>query len=238
MKTFKVLSALLCYPSDELVAATGEFAVILDQEKLLPKRERRAIDVLIAELASGDLYDLQERYGLLFDRTRSLALHLFEHVHGESRDRGQAMVDLRALYEKAGLVVVANELPDYLPLFLEFLATQPFAEAQELLAQPAHILSAIAERLRKRSSSYRAVFEALVAISAASPPKEQVDALLDGPDPEPTDLVALDAAWEEEEVRFGPGSQDGPCGKESLIAKLRHARRNVQTPATGQGAVQ
>jgi nitrate reductase delta subunit len=237
MKTFKVLSALLSYPSDELIAASGSFAATLDAENLMPKRERRALDALITELASGDLYDLQERYGLLFDRTRSLALHLFEHVHGESRDRGQAMVDLKALYEKAGLVVVANELPDYLPLFLEFLATQPFKEAQDLVAQPAHILSALAERLRKRSSSYRAVFEALVAIAAAAPPKALVEALLEGPDPEPTDLVALDAAWEEEEVRFGPGSQEGPCGKESLIAKLRHARRDVQAPANRQGAM-
>lgn len=238
MKSFKVLSALLSYPTEELLDATGDLAAILDEENLLPRRERQALDVLIAELMAGDLYDLQERYGLLFDRTRSLALHLFEHVHGESRDRGQAMVDLRALYEKAGLIVVANELPDYLPLFLEFLATQPFDEAQELLAQPVHILSALGERLRKRSSSYRAVFDALIAISAASPPKAQVEALLEGPDPEPTDLAALDAAWEEEEVRFGPGSQQGPCGKESLIAKLRHARRNVQTTAPSQGAVQ
>lgn len=232
MKTFKVLSALLTYPSEEMIAAAPGFAAILDAENLVPKRQRRALDTLIGELAAGDLYDLQERYGLLFDRTRSLALHLFEHVHGESRDRGQAMVDLRALYEKAGLVVVANELPDYLPLFLEFLSTQPFAEARDLLAQPAHILSAIGERLGRRSSSYRAVFDALVALSAVKPAKGQVEALLEEPDPEPTDLAALDAAWEEEEVKFGPGAQgEGACGKESLIARLRHARRAVQPPA-------
>lgn len=232
MKTFKVLSALLTYPSRELIEAAPGFAAILDAESLVPKGQRRALDKLIGEIEAGDLYDLQERYGLLFDRTRSLALHLFEHVHGESRDRGQAMVDLRALYEKAGLVVVANELPDYLPLFLEFLSTQPFAEAQELLSQPAHIISAIAERLGRRSSSYRAVFDALVALCAAKPAKGQVDALLGEPDPEPTDLAALDAAWEEEEVKFGPGTQgEGACGKESLIARLRHARRAVQPPA-------
>ena len=71
---------------------------------------------------TGDLYDLQERYVLLFDRTRSLSLHLFEHVHGESRDRGQAMVDLKALYERHGLHMSSSELPDHLPLFLEFLS--------------------------------------------------------------------------------------------------------------------
>jgi nitrate reductase delta subunit len=232
MKTFRVLSALLTYPSAELIAAASGFSAILDTEGLVPKSQRRALDRLIGEIATGELYDLQERYGLLFDRTRSLALHLFEHVHGESRDRGQAMVDLRALYEKAGLVVVANELPDYVPLFLEFLSTQPLLEARDLLAQPAHILSAIAERLGRRSSSYRAVFDALVAISASAPPRAQVAALLEEPDPEPTDLEALDAAWEEEEVKFGPGTQgEGACGKESLIARLRHARRAVQPAA-------
>lgn len=232
MKTFKILSALLGYPSEELVAAASSFSAILKAENLVPARERRALEVLIGEIASGDVYDLQERYGLLFDRTRSLALHLFEHVHGESRDRGQAMVDLRALYEKAGLAIRTNELPDYIPLFLEFLSTQPQAEARELLAQPAHILSAIAERLGRRSSSYRAVFDALVAVAASAPTRAHVEALLEEPDPEPTDLDALDAAWEEEEVKFGPGTQgEGACGKESLIARLRHARRAVPQPA-------
>ena len=78
-------------------------------------------------MATGDLYDLQERYVLLFDRTRSLSLHLFEHVHGESRDRGQAMVDLKTIYENGGLEIAATELPDFVPLFLEFLSTQPRA---------------------------------------------------------------------------------------------------------------
>jgi nitrate reductase molybdenum cofactor assembly chaperone NarJ/NarW len=232
MKSFKVLSALLNYPSEELIAAASSFSAILKAEKLVPARERCALDMLIGEIAAGELYDLQERYGLLFDRTRSLALHLFEHVHGESRDRGQAMVDLRALYDKAGLEIRTNELPDYIPLFLEFLSTQPQAESRDLLAQPAHILSAIAERLGRRTSSYRAVFDALVAIAAAPPVREHVDALLQEPDPEPSDLEALDTAWEEEEVRFGPGTQgEGACGKESLIARLRHARRAVPLPA-------
>ena len=124
---------------------------------------------LLKELAAGDLYDLQERYVLLFDRTRSLSLHLFEHVHGESRDRGQAMVDLKAQYEKAGLEQDSTELPDFLPLFLEYASTLPATEARDALAQPAHIFAAMAERLRKRRSAYEAVFRALVALSAAKP---------------------------------------------------------------------
>ncbi len=228
MRTFKVLSALLSYPTEALIEAAPEFPAVLDAEKLVPAACRGAVDALIEEIAAGELYDLQERYGLLFDRSKTLALHLFEHVHGESRDRGQAMVDLKAMYENAGLTIAANELPDYVPLFLEFLSTQPVAEARELLGQTAHIFAALAERLGRRQSSYKAIFDALVAIPAEAPRRDIVDELLKAPDTDPMDLVALDAAWEEEEVRFGPGAQgQGACSHEGLIAKLRHARRAV-----------
>jgi nitrate reductase delta subunit len=228
MRTFRVLSALLNYPTDALIDAASGFLAVLDAEKLVPSACRGSVDALIEEIAVGELYDLQERYGLLFDRSKTLALHLFEHVHGESRDRGQAMVDLKAMYENAGLVIAANELPDYVPLFLEFLSTRPVKEALELLGQTAHIFAALAERLGRRQSSYKAVFDALVAIAAEAPRRDIVDELLKTPDADPMDLVALDAAWEEEEVRFGPGAQgQGACGHEGLIAKLRHARRAV-----------
>lgn len=231
MKTFKVLSALLSYPTEALIEAAPQFFSVLDAERLLPAGFRAAVDALIDEIAAGDLYDLQERYGLLFDRSKTLALHLFEHVHGESRDRGQAMVDLKAMYENAGLAIAANELPDYVPLFLEFLSIRPAAEGSELLGQTAHILAALAERLGRRQSSYKAVFDALVAIAAEPPRRDIVDQMLKSPDNDPMDLVALDAAWEEEEVRFGPGTQgQGACGHEGLIAKLRHARRAVNSP--------
>ena len=228
MKTFKVLSALLSYPSEALIEAAPEFVAVLDAEKLVPAANRAAIDALIEEIAAGDLYDLQERYGLLFDRSKTLALHLFEHVHGESRDRGQAMVDLKAMYENAGLFIAANELPDFMPLFLEFLSIRPLSQARELLGQTAHILAALAERLGRRESSYKAVFDALVAIAADAPRRDIVEELLKAPDTDPMDLAALDAAWEEEEVRFGPGAQgQGACSHDGLIAKLRHARRAV-----------
>ncbi len=160
---------------------------------------------------------------LLFDRTRSLSLHLFEHVHGESRDRGQAMIDLKMQYEQAGLAMTAAELPDFLPLFLEYLATQSVAESGASLGRSAHIFAALAERLRKRGSSYEAVFRALVALSTAKPQQEEVSALLQLPDPDASDLAALDAAWEDEPVTFGPGAGDG-C-KDGLIARVRGAMR-------------
>ncbi|HEY8338055.1 MAG TPA: nitrate reductase molybdenum cofactor assembly chaperone [Tardiphaga sp.] len=235
MKTFKVLSALLSYPTEALIAAAPQLGTVLDAERLLPPEPRHALQTLIEEIAAGEIYDLQERYGLLFDRSKTLALHLFEHVHGESRDRGQAMVDLKAMYEAAGLVIAANELPDYVPLFLEFLSTQPLANARELLGQTAHILAALAGRLGRRQSSYKAIFDALVAISAEAPHREIVDELLKGIDPDPMDFAALDAAWEEEEVRFGPGTQgQDACGHEGLIAKLRHAKRAVNPAPSPQ----
>src|SRR5262249_6690515 len=169
--------------------------------------EKRArLDRILEEMATRDLYDLQERYVLLFDRTRSLSLHLFEHVHGESRDRGQAMVDLMALYERHGLAIRTGELPDHLPLFLEFLSEVPEAEARGLSAETTHIIEAIRQRLKKREVPYSSVFSCVLVLAQTRPQNAIVEALLGGGDDNPDDLAALDAAWEEEEVMFGPGS--------------------------------
>ena len=223
LKSLKALSALLTYPTLELQQACGEISEAIAKETAIPFSQRDQLHKLLRELASDDLYDLQERYVLLFDRTRSLSLHLFEHVHGESRDRGQAMIDLKTQYEQNNLFISAAELPDFLPLFLEYLSTLPAADACETLGQPAHIFAAMAERLRKRKSSYEAVFRALVALATAKPKDEEVSALLTLPDPEAYDLAALDAAWEDEPVNFGPGSGDG-C-KDGLIARVRGGMR-------------
>ncbi len=229
MKTFKVLSALLSYPTAELVAAGDELKTVLNAEAVLPKSAITEIAGLIDDLASGDLLDVQERYILLFDRTRSLSLHLFEHVHGESRDRGQAMVDLIKLYEDGGYTPTISELPDFLPLFLEYASTLKPDAAIELVSQPAHVFAALLERLKKRQSPYGSVFAALVGLSESKPDKAILARLLAEPDPEPDDLEALDAAWAEEEVLFGPGAAAEDCGIDSLAAKLRQVRR----PAPG-----
>ncbi len=229
MKTLKVLSALLSYPTEDLIAASDELRALLDREAVLGNPARAGITELIDDLSCCDLLDLQERYILLFDRTRSLSLHLFEHVHGESRDRGQAMVDLIKVYEDGGYSPTTKELPDFLPLFLEFASTRKPADAIELIGQPAHVFTALAERLRKRKSPYHAIFAALVVLGKVQPDAETVARLLAEPDPEPDDLEALDAAWAEEEVLFGPGAASDACGKDGLAAKLRQARR----PAPG-----
>jgi nitrate reductase delta subunit len=220
-KTFKVLSALLSYPDEALQKAAPELRTALDAEGLLPPESRRVLDALIEDIATGDLYDLQERYVELFDRTRSLSLHLFEHVYGESRDRGQAMIELKTLYEQNGLYLSASELPDYLPVFLEFLATRPLEEARAQLSQPAHVLTALAERLHKRETPYEAAFQALAAIAGLAPDAPGV--VVEGDDADPNDFAALDAQWEEEAVTFGPGAT--PSCKDRIVSQIRAGRR-------------
>ena len=223
-RTYRALAALIAYPTEALQAATGEIASVLAEEGLVPALRRAAIDDLLAELAGRDIYDLQERYFALFDRSRTLSLHLFEHVHGESRDRGQAMADLIELYRGHGFEPTASELPDFLPLFLEFLSLLPGDEAQALLAEPAGILQVLAERLVTRKSAYAAVFAALATLANAP--------AIDGPDTsaeDPDDLVALDAAWEEAAAHFGPGEQIDSCGTDRLRTRLRAATRDAAT---------
>jgi nitrate reductase delta subunit len=225
--TFRALSALLTYPSAELCAGAPEIAEAIASERLVPAASAAALQPLLDDLGSRDLFELQERYVELFDRTRRLSLHLFEHVHGESRDRGQAMVDLAALYESGGLVLAANELPDYLPLFLEYLSTRPLEEALNLLSETVHILGALEERLAARNSPYAAVLAAIRGMAGVSLTASGDDDLLD---PVSGDLAALDAEWEETAVTFGPGSgaMDG-CSTERLQTRLRAAHRDARS---------
>ncbi len=220
-KTFKVFAALLTYPTAEIQEAASDFLPLLKDEALVPSAFVKRLKPLIAEYQQRDLLDLQERYVLLFDRTRSLSLHLFEHVHGESRDRGQAMVDLKAMYEEKGLVIDSTELPDFLPLFLEFLSTLPVDGALELLGEPAHVIAALGERLAKRDSSYAAVLEALGQLSGPAD-AAVLEALRKEPEDDPEDLEALDEIWEAEQVTFGPGSPVDGCPKVSnMLDKLQ-----------------
>lgn len=233
---FKLLSVLLAYPDEELQAASGDLRQALLSDTSVTPHDRANLLALIDDLGSGDLMDIQERYVFLFDRTRSLSLHLFEHIHGESRDRGQAMVDLRAMYENAGLEISARELPDYLPLFLEFLSIRPPEEARALLHQTLHIIAAIGERLVKRESIYAGVFQTLVSLAAQRPNPEDLAALRELQDDDPSDLQALDQVWEEEPVTFGPGATS-TCPAERLETKLRASMRpgdEEQRPGQGR----
>ena len=211
--TFKALSALLSYPTLNLLAALPEIWRILAAEAQLGPEQKADLAQLIKRLATEPLLDLEEAYVLLFDRSRSLSLHLFEHVHGEARDRGQAMVDLAEIYSRGGLSVSGGELPDYLPLFLEYLATLKADEAGAMLADPLAILQALGERLAKRQSDYAGIMSALVALAGGASESEELKTLRAEPLEDPNDKEAIDRAWEETMVQFGPGDPDaeGSC---------------------------
>ncbi len=217
-QTFKVLSLLLSYPTKDVCAGVPELRMALDQNDLLPPKARKGLEAALTMFEQSDIYELQENYVQLFDRTRALSLHLFEHVHGESRDRGQAMVDLKFLYEESGLDMSTGELPDFLPAFLEFLSVCPPADVQDHLCKPLHIISAIKERLGERSPAYAGVFGALEALAEQKPDEDEVNEILKVPMDDPDDLEAMDKEWEETAVEFGPSSDpDSGCTKVSSI---------------------
>ncbi|WP_028717276.1 nitrate reductase molybdenum cofactor assembly chaperone [Paracoccus sp. J39] len=228
MKSFKALSALLSYPGEELIAALPEIDAVLHAEGLLGPKRMEELGQLLQELRQGDLYDLQERYVLLFDRSRSLSLNLFEHVHGEGRDRGGAMVDLLETYRAGGFDLAGSELPDHLPVLLEYLSTRPLPEAEALLADAAPILVALAERLTRRETAYAAVLAALVALVVTEPAELSED-LAAVPDDDPEDLAALDAVWEEAQVTFGPDPNAGCPVSRDILARMDAPR--VPNPA-------
>lgn len=226
--TLRMLSALLRYPDADVQLAAPELTAALSKDGLLSPEQRASLQPLLDALATGDLLDSQERYVGLFDRGRAFSLHLFEHVHGESRDRGQAMVDLRDRYEAQGLEIAAKELPDYLPLFLEYLSILPPAQAAEELAQPGVILSALAERLEEKGTPYAAPMRILADLAGAGGEAFEI-----APADDPDDLAALDAAWEEEQVRFdGPAAPKGSteCPQAAAIV----ARFQITDPLGSQ----
>lgn len=235
--TLKAASLLLSYPSGELQAAVDEIRDAVGGERLARPAALTAIEPLLAELRQGDLYDLQERYVALFDRSRTLSLNLFEHVHGESRDRGGAMVDLLGTYRAAGFEPSTGELPDHLPALLEFLATQPLDEAVAVLADAAHILSAVEVRLERRGSAYAGVFQLLLDVVSAEKrqlgldQRELLDALLTEEDEDPNDLERLDAAWAETEVVFGPDPNAGCPAARDMLGRMSAPLNAPNEPA-------
>jgi nitrate reductase delta subunit len=206
------LGALLSYPSAEIRDALPEIAQIVTDTALVPRPDREAILSLIAELRSADPMEAEERYVETFDHSRATSLHLFEHLHGEARDRGQAMVELRQVYEHAGFELAARELPDYLPVLLEYLSCRDLAEARDMLGDCAEIVRRIGEALARRGSSYIAVFQALLSIAGAAP-VDVAAASRQKPRPE-----NLDRQWAEQpafadRLPAGGGSGYAPDGR-------------------------
>ena len=219
-RTLKAISLILSYPTRELQHAMPEIGGVLASDTRLTAAARRALRPLVEELAGRDIYDLQETFVMLFDRSRTLSLNLFEHVHGESRDRGGAMVSLVETYREGGFDPVTSELPDHLPVLLEFLATRTFAEAQDTLADAAHIFEALNARLVRRESPYGAVFASLMQLAGVKADQEAVAEMLAQPDDDPTDLEALDEIWEESEVLFGPDPNAGCPQVRDMLSRM------------------
>ena len=224
MTSLKAFSALLSYPDAELIAAIPELRQALRDDGLFGPRRLASLDPLLNRLAGSDLIDAQEAYVLLFDRSRTLSLNQFEHIHGESRDRGGAMVDLLETYRAGGFDLVGPELPDHLPVLLEFLSTRPVEEARATLGDAGAILVALAERLIRRESDYAALLVALVDFARAEATSEEAQALLAEPLDNPEDLEALDAAYAEAQVVFGPDPNAGCPATRDILARMDPVR--------------
>ena len=227
MQLLKVIARLLDYPTEALQAARDAMTAVVLQDGHLPTLYKQDLLRCIELVCEGDLLDLQENYVGLFDRGRSLSLLLFEHVHGESRDRGQAMVDLMDEYARAGLELDAKELPDYLPLFLEYLSTQPADKVQHWLEDVHHILGLLAERLHQRESFYQGLFEALLALAGQVPDRQALAEVVAAEAPDDTP-EALDQVWEEEMVRF-VDDQGSSCSGGDVVGQRRRELEQVQT---------
>lgn len=217
--SLRALAALLSYPRLGMIGALPDIRAALARDPVIAPA-LPGLDALMRHLADGDLLDLQESFVSLFDRSRGQCLNLFEHVHGDSRERGPAMVELNDIYLSAGLEPQAGELPDYLPMMLEFAAVDPVRGA-ELLGNAGPVLDLLHGRLKARDSTYAAVLHAVVLAAGANLGDVP---LTDAPDATPEEL---DAAYEDAPVVFGPGSDPAAeCGVDALAAKLRAARRN------------
>jgi nitrate reductase delta subunit len=198
--SLRVLARLLSYPGAELRSHLSEMRDALHTECALGAGRLAELDVLMQALSGADPLDAEAAYVQLFDQGRATSLHLFEHVHGDSRDRGPAMIDLAQTYDKAGLFLAPGELPDYLPVVLEFVSTQPPREARAFLAEMAHILNAIFSALQQRQSAYASTIGALLELAG-----EKVQAVKLAPE-EP-----LDESWVEP-AAFGACSSKGQAG--------------------------
>jgi nitrate reductase delta subunit len=217
--TLRALAKLLGYPDAVLRAILPALADAVDAEGALAAARRGEIRALIAQMQLAEPIELESRYVELFDRGRSTSLHLFEHVHGDSRDRGPAMVDLMKTYEAAGLYLDGKELPDHLCVVLEFASTQPPALAREFLAEMAHILNAIFSALRERQSGYATLLAAVLELAGHR--AEAVPVKADEP---------LDESWAE------PAAFDG-CSNRGQAAPGQPQPVQIvrRQPASAQG---
>lgn len=223
MWSLKIISRLLDYPNEELWCHFHELMESVDECSELTLIQKKDLQGWIQAYRQQNLFDAQAAYCGLFDRGRSLSLLLFEHVHGQSRDRGQAMIDLLNEYQKVGLELNEQELPDHLPLYLEYLAILPQIDARQGLDDIAPILGLLAERLKQRGSHYSEVISLLVALAAIeinqAPIADKVRQETRDDTPQ-----AFDQVWDEEQVTF----MDTSCCDAKTKAHQRRFTQSVQ----------
>lgn len=220
--TLKALGLLMSYPAEGLAAVCGDIYGLLKREGWISQGALAGVGQLLDEMSARDLLDLQEDYVALFDRTPSLSLHLFEHVHGDSRDRGQAMVELDALYRERGLQNASEHTPDYLPMFLEYLSMLPVEEARANLDGAIDVIAVIGARLKKRGSAYAALFDALQEAASRKPDPKKLQGALLADAGAPVNEEQMDAAWAEQfAFDMARESQDSGCPKaEEMLARM------------------
>jgi nitrate reductase delta subunit len=218
--SLRALALLLGYPDATLRGNLAALVQAIDDEGAIPAARRQELHALASELARLDPMEVEARYVDTFDRGRATSLHLFEHVHGDSRDRGPAMIDLVQTYEKAGLFMAPDELPDHLCVVLEFASTQPAALAAEFLGEMAHILSAIFSALLQRSSPYAAAVAAVLELCG-----QKVQAVPFAAD------EALDDAWQEPEAFDGCSSRGQ--SRPGQAQPLHFVRKAATPPSQG-----
>lgn len=230
-KRLAILSTLLRYPDEALRADLPDVMAVIATASFAD-RDRRALERLVRRLGAGDALDRQEDFVRLFDRGRSTSLHLFEHVHGDTRNRGPAMVELVAIYDANGFAMAGQELPDYLPLMLEFCAVAPAETTANLLDQAGPLLQQIHAKLMARglpsSRGYAAVLAAVLSEASLAPttPSTEVNDQADE-----DDLAAIDAAYEDQPVVFGPESDPDQQGARAKVAAMIQRLRSVRQAA-------
>ncbi len=201
IKTYKVLSLLLSYPNKELQDFLPQVENILKEDYLLQEDKISGLIEFCNRFNRLDLINWQEEYVQLFDYSRSVSLHIFEHIKGDSRDRGQAMVNLMEFYKVRGMQLTTKELPDYIPAFLEFISTLTTEKAAELLGETVHVMDRINEALNESGNTYSSIFQAIISLSAKKPDKAITQEMIKNEKP-----LDLDAEYEEEPVTFGGGA--------------------------------
>ena len=207
----RALSALLTYPDAELRAAIPEIVAAIRTARGIGRRTKADLIALAEGIAGRPPLEVEAAYVDLFDRGRATSLNLFEHVHGDGHKRGPAMIQLRQRYRAAGMEPQSDELPDHLPLVLEYLSCRDLAETRAMLRETAHILRRIGDALQGRQSPYAAVMAALLALAG----EKGLDAAPTPPEPED-----FDRTWEETPA-FAPPEPGAPEPAATTTRRIR-----------------